>query len=246
MGTCMMFYNGAPLRTLKTPWLSSDLFLIDLLVDGRSGLVHGRKRTNYLLGRGLHSGARTLRIHQTTDITVDSRTCWCDVGVIRRKSHVFDHWCRFCIGVIRHAIEHRCRRSTSDGKFRCHVLDHWSWFIVHGSRCWSHIFGQDWRYRRFQEARDDSHYGRGWHNVISLNADRCPGLSLVVGVVTHGVIAMATVHRTYRWNARRRLSRLRLAGSSPSTNMSTAGFRNAKATKRGSHLNQTPTYQSSF
>ena len=49
---------------------------------------------------------------------------------------------------------------------------------------------------------------------------------------------MATVHRAYRWNARRRL---RLAGPSPSTNMSTAGFRNAKATKRRSHLNQTPT-----
>ena len=28
--------------------------------------------------------------------------------------------------------------------------------------------------------------GRGRHNVISLNAYRCPGLSLVVGVVMHG------------------------------------------------------------
>ena len=31
-------FNGALLRTLKTPWLRSDLFLMDLLVNGRSGL----------------------------------------------------------------------------------------------------------------------------------------------------------------------------------------------------------------
>ena len=28
----------------------------------------------------------------------DSRTCWCDVGAIRCKRHVFDHWNRRCIG----------------------------------------------------------------------------------------------------------------------------------------------------
>ena len=41
-------FNGALLRTLETPWLPSDLFLMDLLVDERSGLVHGRQRTHYL------------------------------------------------------------------------------------------------------------------------------------------------------------------------------------------------------
>ena len=48
----------------------------------------------------------------------------------------------------------------------------------------SHVFGQDLPYRRFQEARDFSRYGRGRQNVISLNAGRC--LGLVVGGVRHG------------------------------------------------------------
>ena len=41
-------FNGALLRTLKTLWLSSDLFLMDLLIDGRSRLVHRSKGTNDL------------------------------------------------------------------------------------------------------------------------------------------------------------------------------------------------------
>ena len=31
------------------------------------------------------------------------------------------------------------------------------------SRCWSHVFDQDWRYRWFQEARDVSHHECGCH-----------------------------------------------------------------------------------
>ena len=38
-------FNGALLRALKTPWIRRDMFLINLLEYGRSGLVHGRKKT---------------------------------------------------------------------------------------------------------------------------------------------------------------------------------------------------------
>ena len=42
-------FNGALLRTLKTPWIRSDLFLINLLEYRRNGLVDDRKKTNDLV-----------------------------------------------------------------------------------------------------------------------------------------------------------------------------------------------------
>ena len=32
-------------------------------------------------------------------------------------------------------------------------------------RCWNHVSGQDKRFKRFQEARDVSHHGRGCHII---------------------------------------------------------------------------------
>ena len=128
----------------------------DGLACKRPERTRPRQEKNQRLVR--QSKCKKLRIHQTTDITVDSRTCWCDVGVIRCKGHVFDHWCRCCtgdgrserdelnhwfkccIGVIRHVFDHR-RRCVGDVRSRCHVLNHRDWFIACNNKCWSHVLG---------------------------------------------------------------------------------------------------------